>query len=443
MTKALSAEGLIELVHEKVMLIKEPKKPIESIRNRLPSIPLADCIMSGLAIFSLKYPSLLQFEEDKTAEKTLRHNLKSLFLVNESPCDTQLRERLDNLDPQELRKPFKSIFSQFQRSKMLEPYYYLDMGYLLSLDGTGLFSSSKVHCENCCEKEHKDGSKTYYHQMLAGAIVHPDFKVVIPFAPEPIMKQDGVMKNDCERNASKRFLENLRREHPHLELIIVEDGLSSNAPHIETLKALNMHFILGAKPGDHKFLFDWIKGEYRTHYEYLDVEGTLHKFEFINGAPLNEANFECKVNFVEYWETKKNGKQQHFSWVTDITITKENVFQMMKGGRARWKIENETFNTLKNQGYQFEHNFGHGYRYLSTVFAMLMMLAFLIDQVQQTCCSSFKRALTKKKRKIRLWEYLRNAFRFFLCPNWETIFHYLADSSTFPKYSLQPQLDTC
>ena len=74
-------------------------------------------------------------------------------------------------------------------------------------------------------------------------------------------------------------------------------------------------------------------------------------------------------------------------------VNKRNVFRLMRGGRARWKIENETFNTLKNQGYNFEHNYGHGEQNLSVVFAMLMMLAFLVDQTQQLCCALFRAAL--------------------------------------------------
>jgi len=419
--KMLSAQGLLKLTHNYFSTVKEPKKLKEPQRNRTPVISLVDCLMSGLAVFSLKYPSLLQFEDDKGVDGRLRHNLRTLFSVNQAPCDTQMRERLDNVDPNEIRKIFKIIFAQLQRGKALEPFEYLD-GYLLSIDGTGFFSSKEIHCDNCCEKEHRDGTKTYYHQMLGAVIVHPDLKTVIPFAPEPIMQQDGKQKNDCERNAAKRFLEHTKREHPHLKIIVIEDGLASNSPHIELIKSLNYSFILGAKPGDHKFLFEWIDGEFCTTHEMTDEEGTHHKFKFINNAPLNEQSFDCKVNFLEYWEKKKNGAIQRFSWVTDITITTDNVFKIMRGGRARWHIENETFNTLKNQGYQFEHNFGHGYRYLSTIFAMLMMLAFLIDQVQAFCCQAFKQALLKRKRKIRLWEFLRNACQFFAWDNWEALY---------------------
>jgi hypothetical protein len=93
-----------------------------------------------------------------------------------------------------------------QRSKVLEQYVYYDDSYLLSVDGTGYFESNKIRCTSCCVKEHRDGSKSYYHQALGAVIVHPDQKVVIPLAPEPIINGDGASKNDCERNASKRLL---------------------------------------------------------------------------------------------------------------------------------------------------------------------------------------------------------------------------------------------
>src|SRR5262249_45489539 len=86
------------------------------------------------------------------------------------------------------------------------------------------------------------------------------------------------------------------------------------------------------------------------------------------------------------------------------------VYKLMRGGRARWKMENETFNTLKNQGDNFEHNYGHGEQHLSVVFAMLMRLAFLVDQTQQLCCALFRAVWTKLGSKRLLWERLRALF---------------------------------
>ena len=260
--------------------------------------------------------------------------------------------------------------------------------------------------------------------MLSAALVHPDHKEVFVFAPEPILQQDGNTKNDCERNASKRLLTDLRREHPHMKLIVTEDGLSSNAPHIRLLKELNLHFILGAKPGDHKYLFDWVNNSEAGEkmIDLTDERAVTHRFRYMNDVPLNATNTDLKVNFLEYWEIPTSGKGKHFSWVIDFTITQDNLMILMRGGRARWRIENETFNTLKNQGYHFEHNFGHGYKNLSTVFAYLMMLAFLIDQIQQRCCPLFKQALLAAKRKIYFWDKVRMLFFAFLIPSWEILY---------------------
>ena len=137
------------------------------------------------------------------------------------------------MDPRELRAPFKRLFARAQRGGALAGFEWLEGRYLLSVDGTGHFSSSKVHCANCCERRHKDGTTTYYHQSLCAVLVHPQRREVVPVvAPEAIVKSDGRKKNDCERRAAKRLLTELRREHPHLALVVVEDGLASNGPHI-------------------------------------------------------------------------------------------------------------------------------------------------------------------------------------------------------------------
>lgn len=360
-------------------------------------------------MFSLKSPSLLNFEERVSNDS----NLMRIYNVDNVPCDTQMRKILDDVEPAVIERLFVDVFRKVQRGKCLEKMTYINNCYLLSIDGTGYFSSKKVHCDSCCTKKNsRTGEITYQHQMLGAAIVHPDFKEVIPLAPEPIIKQDGVTKNDSERNASKRYFMKLRKAHPHLPLIVIEDALSSNAPHIKELNKYNLHYIIGAKEGDHTFLFNYIESAVKkglTTELKVEENDVIHQFRFMNKVPLNEINQDLLVNFVEYWQiTPKN--TLHFSWVTDLWVTEKNVFKIMRGGRARWKIENETFNTLKNQGYQFEHNFGHGYKNLSVVFAMLMMLAFLVDQVQQMESQLFKEAWAKSKSKKNLWESIRALF---------------------------------
>jgi hypothetical protein len=250
--------------------------------------------------------------------------------------------------------------------------------------------------------------------MLGAAIIHPDFREVIPLMPEPIVKQDGTQKNDCERNAAKRFIPKLRQDHPHLPCIITEDALSSNAPHIETLHDYGCHYILGVKEGDHAYLFTQVQAAQEagrvTSYERHDrAAEVVHEFRFVTDMPLNGSRGDVRVNFIEYWERGPE-QVQHCRWVTDLRVSTRNVYKLMRGGRARWKIENETFNTRKNPGYHFEHNYGHGEQNLSVVFAMLMMLAFLVDQTQQLCCALFRAVWAKLGSKRLLWERMRALF---------------------------------
>ena len=506
--KFLSAVGLLNIVRTEFKKIIPPNQL--SVQNK--GISFVDCLMSAFAMFGLKYPSLLQFDRHHRLDPQVRHNLQSLYGIEQIPCDTTMRERLDEGDPSTLRKAYKRLFAFLQRGKALESYRYLNGRYLLAGDGTGFFASQKVHCNQCCvkhaykvhvkicknwfnlesfveqrsyilenpisfsfrlhfvdtdkklvtiplnelpeltnilhgKKTKKDLSKedlqaikdvivsyhyakfcdndknTYYHNMYCAAIVHPDQKVVIPIMPEPIIKEDGERKNDCERNASKRLYQDFKREHPHLKVIVVEDCLASNFPHLDELKRLGMQFIIGAKPGDHGALFQWVDTQECRNYEHITKDGVTHRYRYINDAPLNKSHSEFKVNFIEYWEKNKAGNERHWCWVTDILINNDNIYDIMRGGRSNWKIENPIFNTLKNLNYYFTHNFGHGYKSLSTIMATVMMLAFFVDQIQELCCNVFQQALKKRESKIGLWAKMKSLFSEHFINNWDDLFN--------------------
>ena len=290
----------------------------------------------------------------------------------------------------------------------------MDGYYLAPMDGTDYFYSKDIHCSSCLTKESsKTGEVSYHHQMVGVAIVHPNQKAVIPLVPEPIVKQDGETKNDCERNASKRAYAKIRKAHPHLKLIITQDALSPNAPNIRELEKHDFRYILKVKEGDHAFLFEKLEEAQQkgiTSEWKSKVGSSTYHFRFCNQLPLNASNQDLKVNFLEFTEIKKGKVIKHFTWVTDFIITKENAYKLVLGGRAHWKIENEIFNTLKNQGYHLEHNFGHGEKHLSVVFAKIMVLAFLVDQIQQAACKLFQATWEKAKSKRRLWERMRHLF---------------------------------
>ena len=241
--------------------------------------------MSGFAMYSLKDASLLEFDKRRAKDS----NLRRIYGLVNIPSDSQMRTILDPVQPIDLRALYQDVFRELQRGKVLEKMVFMNGYYLLSLDGSGYFSSKQVHCASCLEKKNsKTGEVSYHHQLLGGAIVHPDFKEVIPLAPEPIIKQDGQTKNDCERNAAKRFLAQFRQDHPHLPVIVIEDALSANAPHLKELEKHNLRYILGVKEGDHAFLFDYVETAYQagqtTEYERT-LDGITHRFHFINQVP--------------------------------------------------------------------------------------------------------------------------------------------------------------
>ena len=183
--KYLSADALFHLVRSGFATIPEP-------RAEDGDISLTDTLMSAFAMFSLKAPSLLAFDKERT-----EGNLHAIYGIQHAPCDTYMRERLDPVSPKELRPLCKGVFRQLQRGKALEPMVFLDGHYLLALDGTEYFSSQTIHCASCLQKVHRNGAITYFHQRLGAAIIHPDLRAVIPLMPEPIVKSDGMDKNDC------------------------------------------------------------------------------------------------------------------------------------------------------------------------------------------------------------------------------------------------------
>ena len=192
-----------------------------------------------------------------------------------------------------------------------------------------------------------------------------------------------------------------------------------------------MSFILVAKTSDHKILFQWVDeldglGQ-AGHLELTDDKARQHLYRWVNQVPLNGSADADQVNFFEYWLQVGEKVTYHNSWVTDITVGKHNVVELVQAGRARWKIENETFNTLKNQGYHIEHNFGHGQRNLSMNFFTLNLLAFYIHQILELCDPGYQYCRSKFSARKEYWNNLRAAIHIMLFRNFEHLLRNLAD----------------
>lgn len=417
-------------------LVSKLRNCFESVpdRRRAASVsfPLADCLLAGYAMFSLKDPSLLAFEA-----RHQQHSLNRLYRIGKLPSDTQMREILDPVDLEPLHQAFAELFAEVQRGGLLKDYVFDDGSYLVALDGTGYFCSSQICCPSCLERKTSSGDIQYAHQAVVAVLVHPQRREVLPLGIEPIVKQDGESKNDCERNASRRLLERLRRQHPRLKMVITEDGLSSNGPHIKDLTRLGFSYILGAKPGDHQHLFQSLvnageEGKFYSCETPLPLrKGHTRATSWVKNVPLNASHTDLSVNVVLQTDYNAEGDETaRFSWVTNLPVSRQRALRIAQGGRSRWRIENETFNTLKNQGYHFEHNYGHGQVNLSSVLAMLMLLAFLVDQIQQACCPLFQALEAKYKTRRQLWQRLRSSVECFVFGSFDQLYGAMLNDQT-------------
>jgi len=409
---------------------------IDELRSDFQNIPdhraanvvhkLPDILMSAYAIFALKYPSLLCFEQQPEVEQA---NLQRLFGIDKICSDVQMRRVLDEVNPDHLQELFPRRFELLKRTGIIADYRFLKKYLLFSIDGVHYFESKKIKCKRCLEKHHRNGETSYHHSMLGVAMVHPNRREVFPMGNEAIQKQDGDSKNDCELNASKRLLDRLLKDYSDLPGIIVEDALYANEPHVQKILDHGWDFIINVKPSSHSALF--------KHFEARKARGQVatlvlkegkveHHFYWMNNVPLN-GNGNVRVNFLYYEEHSGQGKIKRFSWVTSLRLRKSNIYDIMQGGRARWKIENEGFNTLKNQGYHFEHNYGHGYNHLCNVMALIMLLSFLVDQIIQACNRLFNDIWTAAKAKNRVWERIRAVFMTRPINSFKELFVILAD----------------
>jgi len=399
---------------------------------------LHDVLMSAFACMYFQDPSLNEFQRHMQEEQH-KNNLATLFGVKNIPKNTQLRDILDEIPSKVMTPIFKDFFNRLRRHKHLEAYAILPNTLLCAIDGTQSHSSHDVHCEQCLRKEHKTGEITYSHAVLQGAIMHPDKKQVLPVMPEAIANTDGSKKQDCESNAAKRFIKNLKRAHPRQGFLIVGDGLMSHQPMIETYLKEGAHVLFVAKPGDHKYLFEWLD----TYTELPSLECTdkknySHHYRWQNKVPLHGDKEAIEVNFFEYSMKNANGKIVYKnSWVTDIKISQQNVEQMTKAGRCRWKIENECFNTLKNQGYHIEHNYGHGKKYLSHNMYLLTLLAFYFHQIFELTDGAYQACRKKLVSKRYMWEKFRSIISFFIMDSWEMVMDFILNRDSYKIHAIK------
>jgi hypothetical protein len=346
------------------ILFQQLRKRFDDIKDHrtAPNVQfsLGDVLMSGFALFSQKDSSLLHFINEF---KSRLSNLRSVYGVKKCPSDSGLRQILDGVNPEDLSPIIGEHISWLYEQDGLTDYELLDGHLLIPIDGTTNYSSHEVHCEKCLVKNHRNGMITYSHSTLCASIVHPNKEVVFPCAIEAIVNNDGHDKNNCELRAVKRLIPQIRKALPSAKILIGGDCIYANAPFIRELRNenINFRFLFSIKEGYQGYpliQFARLSSENGTQKTVIKDKTHEYHYEYVNDLILNGQSQDIKVNFLQLTiKDLKTNKTTVFQWITDIEINNKNVEQVAKAGRARWKIENETFNTLKNQGYQFYNSY--------------------------------------------------------------------------------------
>jgi hypothetical protein len=392
---------------------------------------MADAALGAFSVFFTQSPSFLDFQRTLEVTKGCS-NAQNLFGMTKIPSDNHIRNLLDPVSPSTVFPVFSYAVDALQALGHLETYRSINGDLLVALDGTQYFCSSTLHCNHCSTTHHKNGTVTYSHSAITPVIVAPGNPRVIPLEPEFITPQDGHEKQDCENAAAKRWLCDYGTRYQALGVTILGDDLYCKQPLCETFLRQGLNFILVCKPDSHKTLSEWVAGLTATgDVQTLELnrrQGKHHytdTYRFVNQVPLRDGEAALEVNWCELTTTRDDGKIVYKNaFATNHPITEANVTDIVRGGRARWKVENENNNTLKTKGYHLTHNFGHGQHYLASLLATFNLLAFLFHTVLDLMDSRYQRIRQFLPRK-RFFNDLR-ALTCYLCfDSWDALMAFM------------------
>jgi hypothetical protein len=430
--QTLNFDNLVKKLHEATETFPDNRKGTNLSKD------FKDAALGGFAIFYTQSPSFLAYQRTMQ-EMRGQNNAQSLFGITEILSDNHIRTLLDGVAPGYVFPLFSYIYDSLNKSSYLDDEYRsFNNNILMGLDGTQYYSSSKVHCDNCNKKHHKNGTITYFHSVLTPVILKPGSNRVIALAPEFITPQDGEEKQDCENAAAKRWLRANGSRLKQLGVTITADDLYCKQPLCELMLNEGLDFILVCKEESHQTLYEYVefqKEDIQTK-KVRRWEGQrcfVDTYRFINGVPLRDGDDALEVNWCELIIRLEDKDKDEDSWkvkyknafATNFEITKKNVKKIVADGRARWKVENENNNVLKTKGYHLEHNFGHGKKYLAALFATFNILAFLFHTVLEIVDEKYKLIRQTLPSRETFFQDIRALTRYLYFDRWETLMRFM------------------
>ena len=403
--------------------------------------PMADIGMAAFSVFFMQSPSFLSHQR-RFEEGHGRSNCQTLFGLSKLPSDNHIRDMLDAATPDLLNPIFAETIALLARSDGgLDDFRRLGGRLLIALDGTEYHCSKSIHCRHCSHRlrgggKGKPAQTEYFHTMLAASLVAPGHDKVIPLEPEFIVPQDGAEKQDCENAAAKRWLAAHGRRYAGLGAVFLGDDLFSRQSLCEAVREAGGSFIFVCKPSSHSLIQEYVTG---AELPTLDVpvrrgkQRHTHRHRWLADVPLRDVKDALVVNWFEIEILDARGKVTYRnSFVTDLPVARDTVAELAAAGRARWKIENEAFNVLKNKGYNLEHSFGHGKQHLASVLVTLNLLAFAMHTVCDIADELWRKARQKLGPRYNFFNMLSAAANLLIFPSCEDLLLTIAFAKPAP-----------
>jgi len=390
---------------------------------------MADIGMAAFAVFFMQSPSFLAHQRH-LMRRHGRSNCETLFAMTKIPSDNHIRAMLDPVRPQGFYPAFADALGALQRGGGLTALHRLGDHVLIAFDGTEYYRSAKLHCPCCSTRKRSGGNTEYFHSLVAATLVAPGHNRVVPLEPEFVVPQDGHDKQDCESMAARRWLAAHGPRYAGLNPVYLGDDLYSRQPTCQAVRAVGGHFLFVCKPSSHPTIEEYLTGielPQLTKQVKHGRQRSTSTYRWLADVPLRDGADAMTVNWLMIEIRNAAGEVTYRnSFITDLLVSRETVVELAACGRARWKIENESFNTLKTKGYNLEHNFGHGKQNLAAVLATLNLIAFAFHTVAELLDDLWRNALHTVGARAQFFSHLRSITVYILFPSWTHLLQTLA-----------------
>jgi len=314
------------------------------------------------------------------------------------------------------------LVGRLLRMKALDPARLLGLAVVL-IDATGLLCFPRRHCPHCLVQRH--GKQTLYlHQVLEAKLLGPG-GVVISLGSEFIDNADAAqakgqsaeqVKQDCELKALARLLPRLHQAHPQLRLVLSLDSLYGVGPAFALAGQFGWPFVATFKEGRTPALWQeyraLLQASPQNRLRRAGGDGRVQEFRWVERLDYRDSEGrDWQLAALECSERTADGQEQYFAWLTRLPVGKKTVEEIaQKGGRVRWKIENEGFNRQKNSGLNLEHVYSIDPEKWK-VYYLLLQIAFILVQLVERG-SLLRRLATELGRPLgKLFGSLRNIAR--------------------------------